>query len=394
MGRDLLLLTISLFTWGLGEGLFIYFQPLYLQKLGADPLAIGAILGGMGVAMTVAHVPAGFAADRWGQRPVMWASWVLGLAAVGMMALASSLLPFVAGVLVYGLTSFVSAPMNSYIAAARGKWSVGRALTIVQGTYFLGAVAGPALGGAIGQAWGIQSIYRVAGCIVLVSTVMIFFIRPQAVHPHSETSNRFRLAADKRFTGLLLIIFCAMLAMNLPQPLTPNFLQNQRGLSLAAIGQLGSLGSLGNAVLLLVLGNLPGWLGLLLGQAAMGLFTLLLWQGSGMVWYGLGYFFVGGYRLCRSMFLALARPLLHPSEVGLAFGAIETVNGLTIILAPLLAGFLYQYYPAWIYPTSLVLIVITLLASRMFLAARRGSMAVIAPPHPAEGMPDERNLWP
>ena len=385
MSRDLLLLTISLFTWGLGEGLFIYFQPLYLQKLGANPLAIGAILGGMGVAMTVAHVPAGFAADRWGQRPVMWASWILGLAAIGTMALANSLLPFVVGILVYGLTSFVSAPMNSYIAAARGKWTVGRALTIVQGTYFLGSVAGPALGGAIGQEWGIQAIYRVAGCIVLASTVMIFFIRPQAIHPHPATGSHFRLAADKRFTGLLLIIFTAMLAMNLPQPLTPNFLQNQRGLSLAAIGQLGSFGSLGNAVLLLTLGNLPGTLGLLLGQAAMGLFTLLLWQGTGMVWFGVGYFFVGGYRLCRSMFLVLARPLLRPSEVGLAFGAIETVNGLTIILAPLLAGFLYQYYPGWIYPTSLALIIITLFSSRIFLAAQR---AVITPSRPAESKPE------
>jgi MFS family permease len=384
MSRDLLLLTISLFTWGLGEGLFIYFQPIYLQKLGAAPLAIGAILGGMGVAMTVAHVPAGFIADRWGQRPVMWVSWLLGLAAVWVMALANSLFPFVVGVLVYGLTSFVSAPMNSYIAGARGKWSVGRALTIVMGTYYLGAVAGPLLGGIIGQTMGIKSIYMVSGCILVASTAIIFFIRPQPVHPHPETGGRFRLITDKRFTGLLVIIFTAMLAMNLPQPLTPIFLQNERHLSLAAIGQLGSLGSLGNAVLMLALGNLPGSIGLILGQVSMGLFTLLLWQGTGFFWYGLGYFFIGGYRLCRSMVLALARPLVHPSEVGLAFGTIETINGLTIVLAPLLAGFLYQYYPSWIYPISLALIIITLFSSRIFLAAHRVSTTAATPSHANE----------
>jgi len=388
MGRDLLLLTISLFTWGLGEGLFLYFQPIYLQKLGADPLAIGAILAGMGVAMTVAHIPAGFAADRWGQRPVMWASWLLGLAAIWIMALANSLFPFVAGALVYGLTSFVSAPMNSYIAGARGEWSVGRALTIVMGTYYIGAVAGPFLGGLIGEAWGIKSIYMVAGCFVLVSTGIIFFIRPQEIQPQPETGGHFRLMADKRFTGLLLIIFTAMLAMNLPQPLTPNFLQNQRHLSLAAIGQLGSLGNLGNAVLLLALGNLPGSIGLLLGQISMGLFTLLLWRGTGLVWYGLGYFFIGGYRLCRSMVLTLARPLLHPSEVGLAFGTIETVTGLTVISAPLLAGFLYQYYPSWIYPISLAMIIVTLLSSRIYLTTHRGPAAAVTPARPSEGSPD------
>jgi len=148
------------------------------------------------------------------------------------------------------------------------------------------------------------------------------------------------------------------------------------------------LGSLGTAVLMLALGNLSGSLGLILGQVSMGLFTLLLWQGTGFFWYGLGYFFIGGYRLCRSMFLALARPLLHPSEVGLAFGTIETVNGLTIILAPLLAGVIYQYHPGWIYPISLALIIITLLASRIYLTARRGPAPAVTPAQPGPGSLD------
>ena len=58
MSRDLLLMAVSLFTWGIGEGMFIYFQPLYLEKWGANPVEIGAILGAMGVAMAVAQAPA------------------------------------------------------------------------------------------------------------------------------------------------------------------------------------------------------------------------------------------------------------------------------------------------------------------------------------------------
>ncbi len=371
MNRNLSLMAISLFTWGLGEGLFIYFQPLYLQQLGADPIAIGAILGGMGVAMTIVHVPAGFLSDRWGRRPIMWLSWIIGVAAIWIMALANSLLVFTVGILTYGLTSFVSAPMNSYIAGARGRLSVSRALTIVQGVYFLGAVAGPLLGGLIGESLGIKSIYLFSGCIVLVSTMIIFFIEPQEVQPRSMNQAHRNLINNKQFIGLLAIVFAIMFALNLPQPLTPNFLQNERHLSLAAIGQLGSLGNLGNAFLMLALGNLPGSLGLVLGQVSMGLFSLFLWQGTGMIWYGLGYFFIGGYRLCRMMVLALVRPLVHPAEVGLAFGAVETANGLTIILAPILAGYLYQYHSGWLYPISLILILITLLLSRIFLIARQ-----------------------
>ena len=37
MSADLILVAFSLFTWGIGEGMFFYFQPIYLQELGADP---------------------------------------------------------------------------------------------------------------------------------------------------------------------------------------------------------------------------------------------------------------------------------------------------------------------------------------------------------------------
>jgi hypothetical protein len=31
MTRDLILVALSLFAWGLGEGMFIFFQPIYLR---------------------------------------------------------------------------------------------------------------------------------------------------------------------------------------------------------------------------------------------------------------------------------------------------------------------------------------------------------------------------
>jgi len=37
MSRDLKLITLALFLWGSGEGLFYYILPLYMQQLGAAP---------------------------------------------------------------------------------------------------------------------------------------------------------------------------------------------------------------------------------------------------------------------------------------------------------------------------------------------------------------------
>jgi len=106
MNRNLLLVAISLFAWGVGEGLFIYFQPLYLQQLGADPLLTGAVFGAMGIAMAVSQIPAGYLSDRIGARTLMWASWLLGAISAWVMALANSLPVFIVGLILYGLHRF------------------------------------------------------------------------------------------------------------------------------------------------------------------------------------------------------------------------------------------------------------------------------------------------
>ena len=47
--RDNRLLLFALFTWGAGEGLFTYIQPLYLRQLGAEPVELSAVMAGVAV---------------------------------------------------------------------------------------------------------------------------------------------------------------------------------------------------------------------------------------------------------------------------------------------------------------------------------------------------------
>ena len=46
--RDLAIVAISAFIWGLGEGLFIFFLPLALQRWNTDAVQIGAVLSMIG----------------------------------------------------------------------------------------------------------------------------------------------------------------------------------------------------------------------------------------------------------------------------------------------------------------------------------------------------------
>ena len=186
MNRNLKLVSISLFTWGVGEGLFLFFQPIYLQNLGADPIAIGAILGGMGFMTTISQIPSGYLSDRFGSRPLMWFSWIWGTLAAWMMALSGSLNLFVVALLLYGFTGSVLAPMNAYITSVKGDWSAGRSLTFTSAAYHFGAVIGPSIGGYLGEQLNLRILYFMAAIIFVISTILILFIEKPKIEFHHE----------------------------------------------------------------------------------------------------------------------------------------------------------------------------------------------------------------
>lgn len=363
MSRDLLFLALSLFTWGIGEGLFLYFQPLYLQQLGASPVVIGSILGGMGVAMALTQIPAGYLGDRIGRRPLIWASWIIGTTATVMMALSPNLTTFTIALIIYGGTGFATPPMNSYITNTRGKWSVGQAITFISAVYNMGAIAGPYIGGKIADSIGLRQVYVIAAGFFIIATILVFFIRPQPVELLPEGHNGRQLFHNSRFMGFIGLFFIVVLATYLPQPLTANFLQNDRGLSFGEIGILGSLASLGIVILSLSLGRMKAQNGFVLAQGAAFIFSMVIWRGTGLAWYMVGYLFYGGMRVAKNLGIALTKPLVHPAQLGTAFGFMETACSIALIAAPPLAGLIYQYSPQLVYPLAAVMVTITMVIS-------------------------------
>jgi len=318
----------------------------------------------------VAHLPAGYLSDRLGRRPLMWAAWIIGAAATWIMALAGSLPGFVTGMLIYGFTMFVSAPMNSYITAARGSWSVARAITLISATYNTGAILGPALGGLIGERFGYRPIFLFAACTFVVSTLFIFFIERQPVDIQTHTQNGKTILTNQRYMIFLLVYLLALFAMILPQSLASNFLQNERQLSLAQIGRLNSVASIGIVALSLLLGRLEAQRGYLIGMASVGVFALLIWQGQGMLLYGAAFFLLGGFRPARAMATAHIRSLVSAANMGIAYGLAEATGALALVLAPLLAGYLYDQQPVWIYIVSVSLVALALLVNTIVVTSQ------------------------
>lgn len=367
MNSSLILVGTALFTWGVGEGMFLYFVPLYLEQLGANPITIGTIFGVFGFVMMVTHIPAGYLADRIGRRPLIRVAWIVGLVSAWLMGLAPALPLFVVGYVLYGVTGFVMSPLFSYVTAARGKLTAGRAMTLTSAMFNLGAVIGPISGGWIGENFSMKTIFLLSAFVFAISTVVIFFLRPQPRDEQDDENNSLSLLTNMRFLVFLSVVFFVMFATYLPQPLSPNFLQNERNVNLSMIGVIGSVGSLGNVAFNLVLGQMNARLGFVLGQIFVGFFALSLWKGTGLPWYVLGYFLMGGFRVARMLAMAQVRLLIHKAQMGLAYGMTEAGNSAALILAPLLAGYLYDKNPASVYPFSLLLITIGVFISLIFI---------------------------
>jgi MFS family permease len=68
------------------------------------------------------------------------------------------------------------------------------------------------------------------------------------------------------------------------------------------------------------------------------------------------------------MAAAAVRPLVKTSNIGLAYGLVELANALAVILAPLVAGFLYRYQPVSVYFISLIALVVTILLTVWYIS--------------------------
>jgi MFS transporter, DHA1 family, multidrug resistance protein len=367
LNRNLFFIAFALFFWGLGEGMFFNFVPIRLESdFLLSKQQIGLALGAFGFFMAITHLPGGHLADRIGRRPLLLFAWFLGMISTLAMGLAKSLPFYLVGLFGYGLTAFVASPLSSYVTAARGKWDVGTVLSLTSAMFNLGMALGPVSGGWIAENYGMRSSYLVAFGIFVLSNLCLMFIQSQPIDTHDPAAPPQGLLKNTRFVNFLMIYAFAVFALYLAQPLTPNFLTGVRELTLTETGWIFSAGALGNSVLTFAFSRFNPRRGFVLAQLLVILFAVLIWQGTGLPVFMLGYFLLGGFRAARPMAMAQTRELVHGSQMGVSYGAMETVSAIIFIIAPPIAGFIFDRDPYIIYPLAIGLIVVSIIVSYTF----------------------------
>ncbi len=377
MTGDILLISLSLLSWGFGESAFLSFLPLYLQQLGAKPVEIGGILGTFSLAAALVHLPAGILSDRIGRKPIIITGWTIGLIGVVLMATVRSLPLFILSIFIYGSTSFVMPPLNSYLSHAASKLSVARVLTFVSAAYNLGAMFGPLIGGYIGDRYGLRNIFLFSTAIIILSNILINFIHSQPTHPQTKPTTAIRAVLNNNYLLFNFLLFFMIFATYLPQPLTPNFLKNELHYSLSAIGLLFFVNGAGIVFFNLTIGSLPAYTGLLIGQGFVLLFSLILCHATNLPLILFGLFILGGFRAARTMGTAQLRYYIEPANLGVAFGFSEMVIAIALFLSSAFAGYLYNHQPTTMYWVASGLISLSLLFSFVFKSLEKKNISEI-----------------
>ena len=351
MTRDNRLMTLALFLWGAGEGLFLYILPLYMQQLGATPEEVGGVLALAAFLTACSFIPGGLLADHFDPKKVMIGGWVIGGVSSLMMGLAPNWAAFVPGVLIYNVSAYCIPAINSTIAEASGDAPLEHTITLTFAGYAAGSILAPLIGGRLADAIGTRWLFVIGGVIFAISLGVVLQIRRQPAH-QDRSSQTPALSLSARiislrpfipfYARLVLVVFAMMIGATL----VANYL-SVLGWSLGDVNSWGGTAqSMGMMLLAIGLGRLSAGRqrrGLLLGQGLvmLALTMFLMTTPSLRVTAVAGYFLLGGIAPVRELANAQIAGQVKAHVRGIALGVNETLFALGRSGAAAVAGILF-----------------------------------------------------
>lgn len=355
IGHDARWVMASFTLWGVGEGLWLYIQPLYVKSLGATPSQTGFVIGMWGLARLLFILPTGILADRWGARRLMLPGWYVGLAGGLLIGLAPDWRWAAPGFFVYGISSAAIPATYLYLAQSarhdptrHPNLPIQASMTMLWATYALGLIPSPTIGGLIGDWIGLRAVFLIGSFWFLLSTLAIFRTRPYPIPPTPAKGYDYRgLLSQWSVILPFAITTLGFIWLYVGQTLAPQFLEDARHFSPSTIGSMGSLIALGTVIFSLRLGVLSSWRGFFVSLCIVIVgFLLLLTSGAWPV-VAVGYFLVGAYNTARPMAVSIISERVNEHQRGMAYALLDTLAGLASVVGSNLAGILYGYSPNW-----------------------------------------------
>lgn len=223
-----------------GFTVVIPFLPYYVQELGVtDPEQVaiwsGLVFTGHGIAMAILAPIWGSLADRYGRKMMVQRAMFGGAVVLGAMGFVDNVQQLaILRTIQGGLTGTIPAA-TTLIASSVPREKSGYALGLLQMAIYVGASAGPLLGGLIADTLGYRAAFWVTAALLFIAGLSVFFLVEERVKPSqqgkdSPTEGFWQGLALVLQSRALLVIFgirlITRLGLGMMSPMLPLFVQS------------------------------------------------------------------------------------------------------------------------------------------------------------------------
>jgi len=240
--QNLIVVAVAELVAVLGFSVIIAFLPLYVQELGIQAereirIWSGVVLAAHAVTMTVFGPIWGALGDRFGRKVMVERALFSGAVLVALMGAARNVQQVVILRALQGMLTGSVTAATVLVASAAPRQRTGYALGILQMSIYVGASAGPLLGGVISDSFGYRATFWVMGGLLLLAALGVsLFVRedfePVVLEPDPQAGGRrpWRRLAPVLGSSVLLTVLGIRLLMRLGLrllgPVMPLFVQD------------------------------------------------------------------------------------------------------------------------------------------------------------------------
>ena len=353
----------TLFLDILGIGLIIPVLPKLIEQLSGNSLTNAAYYTGVLTAvyalMQFLCAPIlGSLSDKYGRRPILLVSlFGLGVDYI-LLAFAPSIELFFVGRVIAGITSASISTATAYIADVSPPEKRAQNFGLIGAAFGLGFIAGPVLGGILGNV-GLRIPFLVAAGLALVNWLYGFFILPESLS--KENRREFSWARANPIGSLLsLARYPVVLALTfaiLLSGLAQNALQTtwvlytdykfkwtpgDVGLSLAAVGLTAAI--MQGGLIRILLPKFGEKNAVIIGQVT-SIISFVLYGLATQGWMMYAVIIAGAIGSIGGPALqSIVSRGVPANEQGALQGSIASLASLTGVVGPLVANFAFGYF--------------------------------------------------
>lgn len=253
------------FFVAVGFGLIIPAIPIFASSFGASATAIGLVVSAFAVARLVSGLLAGRLVERFGERLVLGS----GLAMVALFTFVTALAQSYNQLLIFrtagGLgSSMFSVAAGSLLLRSVDESHLGRAQSVYNGGFLVGAIMGPAFGGALmGISLRAPFFIYTATLIIAASIALIRLTPDRLGHKSSKpvvNGEPMRIREALSFPdyriALALTFLGSWVLFGLRSSLVPLFVTEELGASTSIVGLGFTVAGLANGLILLRAGRI------------------------------------------------------------------------------------------------------------------------------------------